>query len=215
MSASSRKGAVDTTESYPTVPGVYLYWLPLGAGANVVRISGRIFETLLALIQRRPRRAIYHSTLIAITDAPFVIEMTPIPDSHGREDRGVVAEGVVGTRWARHLRVFRYEIRRWRYGVIPDIAYAVASPVRIADDEAVARTLLDLVPLVPTPVWGRDELGAGEMWNSNSVTAWLLVSAGLDASASQSPSGGRAPGWDAGAAVATRQTLARSRAPAA
>jgi hypothetical protein len=206
MSAFSWTRAVENAESYPTAPGVYLYWLPLGAGARVVRISGRIFETLLALIQRRPRRALYHSTLIAITEAPFVIEMTPIPDSHGREDRGVVAEGVVGTRWARHFRVFRYEIRRWRHGVIPDIAYAVASPVHITDDEAVARTLLDLVALVPTPVWGRDELDAGEMWNSNSVTAWLLVSAGLVASVSQPPSGGRAPGWDAGAAVATRQT---------
>jgi hypothetical protein len=199
----------------PTAPGVYLYWIPLGAGAQVVRISGRIFEALLAFIQRRPRCALYHSTLIAITaDAPFIIEMTPIPDAHGRDDRGVVAEGVVGTRWAGRFRVLRYEIRRWRHGVIPDMAYAVGSPVRITDEEAVARTLLDLVPLVPTPVWGRDELGAGEMWNLNSVTAWLLISAGLDASAIQPPYGGRAPGWHAGAAVARRQSPAHRAAAA-
>ncbi|MCU1461111.1 MAG: hypothetical protein JWO37_1186 [Acidimicrobiales bacterium] len=38
-------------------------------------------------------------------------------------------------RWARRFRVFRYEIRRWRGGAIPDISYAVASPVRVADSD--------------------------------------------------------------------------------
>lgn len=190
----------------PSPPGVDLYWIPLGAGAHIVRISGRIFEALSALVQRRPRRDLYHSALVAVTtDAPFVIEMTPIPDSRGPEDRGVVAEGPVGTQRTRRFRVFRYEIHRWREGVIPDISYAVASPVRIANGDALARSVLDLVPLVPTPVWGRDELHAGEMWNSNSVTSWLLVRAGFDVAASQPPNGGRAPGWDAGLAVAARQ----------
>ena len=32
---------------------------------------------------------------------------------------------------------------------------------------------------MPTPVWGRDELKAGEMWNSNSLIAWLIAAAGL------------------------------------
>ena len=200
----------------PTPPGLDLYWIPLGAGAQVVRLSGKTFEALSARLQRRRQRELYHSALVARTsDAPFTIEMTPIPDSRGREDRGVVAEGPVGTRWARRFRVFRYEIRRWREGVIPDISYAVASPVRIADDDALAHRVLGLVPLVPTPVWGRDELPAGEMWNSNSVTAWLLVSAGLDPAASQPPNGGSAPGWDAGVAVAKRRSPTRSPATAA
>jgi hypothetical protein len=34
---------------------------------------------------------------------------------------------------------------------------------------------LELVPEVPTLVWGRDELRAGEMWSSNSVVSWLLA----------------------------------------
>lgn len=51
------------------------------------------------------------------------------------------------------------------------------------------------VPSVPTAVWGRDELHAGEMWNSNSLISWLIVSAGLDASGVQLPERGRAPGW--------------------
>ena len=110
----------------------------------------------------------------------FVIEQTPVPDGRGNQ-RGVVAGGAVGSRWAARLRIFRYEVRRWRGGVIPDLGEAVDSPRRLTDDPAVAQRLLDLVPSVPTPVWGRDELHAGEMWNSNSIIAWLIVSAGLDA----------------------------------
>ena len=61
-----------------------------------------------------------------------------------------------------------------------------------------------LAPEVPTPVWGRDELGAGEMWNSNSVISWLLARSGLPVEAIHPPAGGRAPGWHAGLVVARR-----------
>jgi hypothetical protein len=61
------------------------------------------------------------------------------------------------------------------------------------------------VPDVPTPVWGRDELQAGEMWNSNSVISWLIARSGLGVEAVHPPAGGRAPGWDAGVVVARRQ----------
>ena len=64
--------------------------------------------------------------------------------------------------------------------------------------------LLALASSVPTPVWGRDQLHAGEMWNSNSVVAWLIASSGLDAAKIRPPRGGRAPGWDAGLVVARR-----------
>jgi hypothetical protein len=57
---------------------------------------------------------------------------------------------------------------------------------------------------VPLPVWGRDELGAGEMWNSNSVTSWLVEQSGLDARGIPLPADGRAPGWEAGIAVSRR-----------
>ena len=205
-----RVGQEDTktpAASIPTRPGVYLYWIPLGAGTELVRFSGRTFELLSALLQRRPRRDLYHSALVAVTtDAAFMIEMTPVIDSRGRQDRGVVAEGTVGTGRARRFRLFRYEIRRWRNGVIPDLGSAVASPVPVGDGDALARVVVDLVPFVPTPVWGRDELSAGEMWNSNSVTSWLLASTGLDADAGRPPKGGRAPGWSAGVAVAHRRS---------
>ena len=67
----------------------------------------------------------------------------------------------------------------------------------MSDDPSEARAVLDLLPSVPTPVWGRDELDAGEMWNSNSVVAWVLSRAGVDATKMHPPAGGRAPGWHA------------------
>ena len=75
----------------------------------------------------------------------------------------------------------------------------------MSDDPVTATRIFDLVAEVPTPVWGRDELGAGEMWNSNSVTSWLLSSAGIDLRQIRPPPGGRAPGWDAGLVVADRR----------
>jgi hypothetical protein len=50
--------------------------------------------------------------------------------------RGVVAEGAVGSRWAGRLRIFRYELRFWREGWIPDVGEAVDSPRRLTDDPA-------------------------------------------------------------------------------
>jgi hypothetical protein len=180
-----------------------LYWLPLGAGGWYVRRNGRVFETFAALRERRPRLDLYHSALeVRVPEGRFTIEQTPAGDDNGAADRGVVAGGSVGTAWAGRLRIFRYEVRCWPEGRIPDVAEAVESPRRLSTDDATARALIALVPQVPTPVWGRDELGAGEMWNSNSVTAWLLTRAGLPTDHIQRPRHGRAPGWSAGAAVA-------------
>lgn len=184
-----------------------LVWLPLGAGGHSVRLNGRVYEALAAQIERRPRYQLYHSALeINVPDGRFVIEMAPIRDGNG-ERRGVVAEGAVGSRRAGRLRIFRYEIRRWRGGNIPDREEAVDSPTLLSDDLVRARLLLELVPSVPTPVWGRDELDAGEMWNSNSLTSWLLARAGFDIDSIKPPSGGRAPGWSAGLVVAARAPI--------
>lgn len=183
---------------------VDLYWLPLGAGGRFVRLNGRVYEAVASRIARRPARDLYHSALEArVAGERFVIESAPVPDARG-ERRGVVAGGPVGMRWAGRLRIFRYEIRRWRDGEIPDAGEAVASPRLLSADAAQARRLLDLVPLVPTPVWGRDELGTGEMWNSNSLIAWLIARSGIDAESIEPPPGGRAPGWTAGLVVARR-----------
>lgn len=186
--------------------GLDLYWIPLGAGARVVRVCGAAYEALVALLGRRPRRGLYHSALVArIGDHEHVMEMTPVPRT-AVLDRGVVAEGSVGMRGAGRVRVFRYEVRRWRDGVLPDRGYAVSSPVHITSDVAVVERVLDLIAAVPTPVWGRDENAAGEMWNSNSVISWTLTRAGVGDAAGLPPVRGRAPGWDAGVEVARRST---------
>ncbi len=182
-----------------------LYWIPLGAGTRVVRFSGRVYEGIAALVHRRPRCDIYHAALIVTTGHDTVaVEMAPIPDRNGRAERGVVAEGAVGLGWLGVWRIFRYEIRRWQNGVIPDLSEAIASPVRISDDPIVVGRVLDTLALVPTPVWGRDQLAGGEMWNSNSVVSWTLAAAGVDLARIPLPAGGRAPGWDAGRRVAAR-----------
>lgn len=178
--------------------GVDLHWLPLGAGGWFVKRNGRLYEALAAWRGRRARCDLYHAGLeVRLAGVRWVIEMTPVPDARGA-DRGVVAGGPVGFRPAGRFRLFRYEVRCWPGGTIPDIAYAVGGPVRLSTDPAVAGRLLGLVPEVPPLVWGRDEIGAGEMWNSNSIVAWLLAGAGIDAAAVSPPPGGRAPGWRAG-----------------
>jgi len=184
--------------------GVDLYWLPLGAGGHSVRLNGRVYEAVVARLERRPACDLYHSALeVHVPEGRFVIEQAPVRDAGGAE-RGVVAEGAVGQRWAGRLRIFRYEVRRWRDGVIPDVAEAVESPRRLSDDPRQAQRLLELVPSVPTPVWGRDELAVGEMWNSNSVISWLIARSGMAAETIPLPAGGRAPGWEAGLVVAQR-----------
>src|SRR3954451_7347008 len=78
-------------------------------------------------------------------------------------DRGVVVEGPVGSRLLGRFRAFRYELRCWRDGRIPDIAESVESPMRTTDDVAQAEALLDVLPEVPALTWGRDELRAGDV----------------------------------------------------
>jgi hypothetical protein len=155
--------------------GIDLYWLPLGAGGWFVRLNGRVYEAVHALLARRRPLDLYHSALeVRLPEGRFVVESSwPIPDAGGRS-RGVVVE-------------------------------AVASPQPLSDDPVQARRLLDLVASLPSPTWGRDELAAGEMWNSNSVISWLLTRTGLPTDAIHPPTGGRAPGWHAGIVTARRQ----------
>ena len=191
---------------------VDLYWLPLGAGdaSHCVRWNGRIYEALAARRGRREPRDLYHSALeVNLGTARFVIEMAPVWGNTSA-DRGVVSDGSVGIPWLGHSRFFRYEVRRWRNGCIPDVSEAVASPQRLSSDVEHAQRVLALVPAFPTATWGRDELRTGDMWNSNSLIAWLLARSGHDIDLVEMPPRGRAPGWVAGLVVASRQTRTAS-----
>ena len=182
------------------MPGIDLYWIPLGADGNpVVRRSGQLYEALVARREHRSRRPLFHSALLVDLGAGehWAIEMAPVWSTVAAE-RGVVAEGAVGRPWLGRSRLFRYEVRCWRNGSIPDLAAATGRPVHFDVTTAQARALLERATHFPTLTWGLDELGTGDMWNSNSLVSWLLASSGLPAEGLQPPDGGRAPGWRAG-----------------
>ena len=181
---------------------VALFWIPLGAGGHSVRFNGKVFEAVVAARRHRARRDLYHAALIVSLDGErHIVELAPAGRGN-RLDRGVVSTGAVGSRWLGRWRLFRYELRCWRGGTIPDLCYAVGGPQILTTEAGIARRVLVGVAMVPTLVWGRDELGAAEMWNSNSVIAWLLTNAGIPATSLAPPPGGRAPGWGSGATLA-------------
>ncbi len=192
-------------------PGIDVLWIPLGAGGWFVRCNGLVYEALHALAKRRRPLDLYHTALqVDLPEGRAVVENAwPIPDGDGRS-RGVVVQGPVASRRLAWVRVLRYEVRRWQDGIIADARYAVAGPRRVSGDAATARRLLALVDEVPTPVWGRDELQTGDMWNSNSVVSWLLARSGVSMDTISPPPGGRAPGWHAGLVVARRDRQAHA-----
>lgn len=187
------------------------YWLPVGADGYFVRTCSSAWETVDARLHRRPKMTLFHSALIVEFDSDrYAIEMAPAWMPGVPADRGVVGEGPVGAQWAGRSRFFRYELRCWRGGEIPDAKCAVGGPRLLTDNPTVARELLADMPSVPMYVWGRDPGDCGDMWNSNSAVAWLLSRAGLSADSIAPPAGGRAPGWAAGLSEAARLTADRS-----
>ncbi len=186
--------------------GVLLYWLPLGAGGHVVRWNGRVYEAAAARWGHRSANDLYHSALeVVLGRDRWVIEMAPVWSGEAT-DRGVVQVGPVGLPLLGVSALFRYEVRRWRGGVIPDADEAVGSPVLLSADAARARRVLALVAEVPALTWGRDELGAGDMWNSNSLVSWVLARSEHDMARIALPPNGRAPGWRAGLVLAAQQS---------
>ncbi|MEA2265084.1 MAG: hypothetical protein QOE27_667, partial [Solirubrobacteraceae bacterium] len=153
---------------------------------------------------------LYHAAIVVeLPGGRYTLELAPSPNAD-EASRGVVATGAVGSRHVSWLRLFRYEVRCWRGGSIPDLDEATGGPRTLTTDPTVARRVLDLVPTMPTPVWGRDELKAGEMWNSNSMIAWLIATAGLSTDPLRLPARGRAPGWRSGLEVARRGSASLS-----
>jgi hypothetical protein len=184
---------------------IELYWLPLGAGGQCVRWNGRVYERVAANWRHRRRFDLYHSALLVRSGGTtYAVEMGPVWNVAATE-RGVVCEGPVGARALGRFRAFRYEVRCWPGGSIPDLADAVGAAHRFADDPATVADLVSLIPEVPPLTWGRDELGNGDMWNSNSLVSWALARSGHDMDAITPPLDGRAPGWLAGCRLAARQ----------
>lgn len=187
---------------------VDLFWLPLGAGGHVVRWNGWLYERWAARHENRAPEALFHCGLmLRLDDITYAVEMGPVWNVSDA-DRGVFVEGPVGSRWLGRFRAFRYEMRCWPGGRIPDVAEAVDSPVRMTEDATSVAAVLDVLHEIPALTWGRDELGTGEMWNSNSAVAWALARTGQNMGAIRPPSGGRAPGWTAGLVLADRQARA-------
>ena len=197
---------MSTEEVVPGSASVDLYWLPLGAGDNThcVRSNGRVFERVAARHQHRKPLDLYHAALdVTTVHGRFIIEMAPVWSTDAAE-RGVVSVGPVGLRCLGRSRLFRYEVRCWRDGTIPDVSEAVESPQRLSNDPAQAEQVVFLTSTFPTATWGRDELGTGDMWNSNSLVSWLLALSGHHTDSLTPPAHGRAPGWEAGLVVAGR-----------
>lgn len=183
---------------------IELYWIPLGSGGTgFVRMNGRIYEWVVASTRGRRPLDLYHTAMrVQVPEGRFVVEtMWPCPAGDPAE-RGVAVVGPVFARPLARVRTFRYEVRCWEDGRLPDADQAVGGPQSVSEDVDTARRLLALVSSVPTHLWGRDPADAGEMWNSNSVVSWLLARTGLPVGRIRPPRGGRAPGWDAGIAVA-------------
>jgi hypothetical protein len=187
--------------------GIYLYWIPLGAGGSgFVRMNGRIYEAIKARLERRCPMDLYHTALaVRVPEGRFIVEtMWPSPDRN-TESRGVVVEAPVFARRLSFTRVFRYEVRCWRDGILPDSDHAIGGPQLLSDDLELGRRLLQTAGTVPALIWGRDQSAVGDMWNSNSVISWVLTRSGLPIETFQPPAGGHAPGWEAGVVVALRQ----------
>jgi hypothetical protein len=196
---------VTTADDERAIAWIDLFWLPLCAGGHVVRWNGRLYEWISARRAHRSTLSLYHCGLmLRLDDITYAVEMGPVWNVHD-SDRGVVCEGPVGTKWLGRFRAFRYELRCWPGGYIPDVAEAVDSPVRITADSTRVAGVLRVLQEVPALTWGRDELGTGEMWNSNSIVAWALARTGHDMSTIRPPARGRAPGWGAGIELAERQ----------
>ncbi|MCH8565092.1 hypothetical protein LTH96_04990 [Nesterenkonia sp. LB17] len=185
-----------------TGPHLDLWWIPVGAGGHVVVHTSRWWESLRALRARRRACRLFHAALEVFDGtSKYVIEMTPVWGQPSGP-RGVVGQGPVGIRWLGASRFFRYEIRCWKGGSIPDRDWAIGPPVRFLLAPGEVDALIGRIPTTPQLTWGRDIYGIGDMWNSNSLISWLLQSSGIDAGRLAPPEGGDAPGWDTGIAAA-------------
>ena len=191
---------------------VDLYWLPLGAGGHSVRYNGRVFESVVARLEKRPVRDLYHSALVVrVPDGEFVIEQAPAFHGDGGL-RGVVAEGAVGSRRPRQATPLslRDQMLAWRRH--PGRERGRREPRRLTNDPASRSASSTSFADVPTPGLGtrrarcrRDvELELGDLLADRAQRHRTSM-------ACIRQHDGRAPGWRAGVVVARRQTTSAAR----
>lgn len=190
-------------KSEQAVPDDYvdLYWIPVGAGTTLQRLTLRIYEGVAARLGRRARLELVHGGLVGRHNGrAFTLEL--MPAQRGPNLRHEVV-GPVGVQLAGRLRMFRYQVCLQPNEALPDQGWAVQPPVRLTSDAMVVSRIQSWSHAVPAFTWGRRRPGHPEMWTSDSSLAWILVRAGIDAGAITLPAGCRAPGWSAGLAEAS------------
>jgi hypothetical protein len=196
--------SLDRPRYYARVTGcaLDLYWIPVAAGTSrPQRASLRAWEAFEAARARRSRAILVHSALKIVPGEGGTRTLELMP-AFVRTGAAPLVTGAVGVRGADRLTLFRYQLVLLPAEKLPDEAWAIGEPLRLADDCAAIDRLLALAPSAPNHVWGRRVRGTAEMWTSDSVISWLLVRAGIDPSGAGPPPGTRAPGWEAGLRLA-------------
>ena len=180
---------------------VKLYWVPVG-GTSVTDLLDFIANLL---IDNPGGKTIYHSALRVQFEEggeckQYVIELTETAESPPERRRvgETVEHNIFGP--------FDYTIRLFRNGQIEDEAHAT-QPIELTTDCGIASNIAKLVEAEDVPDLGYGDKvgtrsGATDRWTSNSVVSWLLQRTGLNPGGIFPPSGGIAPGWDAGSTYA-------------
>ena len=93
----------------------------------------------MARSAHRPPCDLYHAALtVGLDGLTTSIEMGPVWNVADAE-RGVVGTGPVGSPLLGRFRIFRYEVRCWPDGRIPDLDHAVSSSQVSSDREHAIR----------------------------------------------------------------------------
>ena len=189
----------------PGPAAVELYWLPLGAGGHSVQVQRPRL--------RGPGRGARPAALDLISTTRHYASVSPREGSSSNRRLfpiGVaanVASSSRGRSAADGLGDFACFVTRSGSGLaarFPTSRRPLTARETTERRRDTGRRVLARAEEVPPLTWGRDEMRTGEMWNSNAVIAWVLSRSGIDAAQVMPPRGGRAPGWNAGLAVAQR-----------
>lgn len=93
----------------------------------------------------RAAAAVHSALIVVVLDGvEHVIEMSPVLGQHD-SDRSVLVTGPVGLRFLGRFPLFRYEVRCWPHGILPDRRYAAGNPVEFPLTAGAASALMHRV----------------------------------------------------------------------